>query len=58
MTASEITLRDYLAAQAMQAMLGPFLTKELDLVDPNGWMEGLSMDAYAMADAMLKANKK
>lgn len=51
---SEITLRDYLAAQAMQAMLGPFLTKELDEVDPNGWMEGISMDAYAMADAMLK----
>jgi hypothetical protein len=51
---SEITLRDYLAAQAMQAMLGPFLTKELDEVDPNGWMEGISMDAYAMADAMMK----
>jgi hypothetical protein len=58
MTASEMTLRDYLAAQAMQAMLGPFLTKELDLVDPNGWMDGLSTDAYAMADAMLKASKK
>lgn len=51
---SEITLRDYLAAQAMQAMLGTFLTKELDEVDPNGWMEGISMDAYAMADAMMK----
>jgi len=58
MTTSKITLRDYLAAQAMQAMLGPFLTKELDLVDPNGWMDGLSTDAYAMADAMLKASKK
>jgi len=52
---SDFSLRDFLAAQAMQAMLGPFLTKELDEVDPNGWMEGISYDAYAMADAMMKA---
>ena len=52
---SDFSLRDFLAAQAMQAMLGPFLIKELDEVDPNGWMEGISYDSYAMADAMMKA---
>ena len=56
--AKDMTLRDHIAIEAMKAMLGPFLTKELDLVDPNGWMEGVSMDAYTMADAMLKESKE
>jgi hypothetical protein len=47
-------LRDYMAAKAMQALMTTFLTKDLDLTDPNGWMDGLAMDAYSMADAMLK----
>ena len=53
--ARDITLRDHIAIEAMKAMLGPFLMKELDEVDPDGWMDGVSMDAYNMADAMLKA---
>ena len=50
-----MTLRDYFAAKAMQPLISNFLARELNEVDPNGWMEGLAMDAYAMADAMLKA---
>lgn len=47
-------LRDYFAAQALPALITNFLSKDLDLLDPLDWMEGLSMDAYSMADAMLK----
>jgi len=47
-------LRDYFAAKAMQSLMTNFLAKDLDLTDPNGWMDGLAMDAYSMADAMLK----
>jgi hypothetical protein len=49
-----MTLRDYFAAKAMQSFISNFLAKELDEVDPHGWMEGLAMDAYSMADAMMK----
>jgi hypothetical protein len=49
-----ITLRDYFAAKAMPVLIANFLEKELDQVDPIGWMDGLAMDAYSMADAMLK----
>jgi hypothetical protein len=52
--AKDLTVRDHIAIEAMKAMLGPFLLKELDEVDPNGWMAGVSMDAFAMADAMLR----
>jgi len=52
--AKDLTVRDHIAIEAMKAMLGPFLMKELDEVDPNGWMAGVSMDAFAMADAMLR----
>ena len=51
-------LRDYFAAKALQSLITNFLTKELDEVDPNGWMEGLAMDSYSMADAMIKARKE
>jgi len=47
-------LRDYFAAKAMQSFITSFLGKDLDLTDPMGWMDGLAMDAYSMADAMLK----
>ena len=47
-------LRDYFAAKAMPVLIANFLEKELDQVDPIGWMDGLAMDAYSMADAMLK----
>jgi hypothetical protein len=48
-----MSLRDYFAAQAIQPLIENFLRNDLHLQE-NGWMEGLSMDAYSMADAMLK----
>ena len=52
-----MTLRDYAAIKAMQSLMTNFLARELNEVDPNGWMEGLAMDSYSMADAMLKARQ-
>ena len=51
----DLSLRDYFAAKAMPSLIENFLTKDLHLEDPMDWMEGLSWDAYLMADAMLKA---
>jgi hypothetical protein len=48
-----ITLRDYFAAEAMKPLIENFLRNDLHLHE-HEWMEGLSMDAYSMADAMLK----
>ena len=48
-----MTLRDYFAAEAMKPLIENFLRNDLHLQE-NDWMEGLSMDAYSMADAMLK----
>ena len=53
-----MTLRDYAAIKAMQSLMTNFLARELNEVDPNGWMEGLAMDSYSMADAMLKARAR
>ena len=50
---SGMSLRDYFAAQAMKPLIENFLRNDLHLQE-NDWMEGLSMDAYSMADAMLK----
>jgi hypothetical protein len=52
-----MTLRDYFAIKCFQPIAKSFLEKELDLEDPVGWQEGLAMDAYSMADAMLKARQ-
>jgi hypothetical protein len=56
--AKDMTMRDHIAIEAMKALLVPFLLQELDDFDPNGWMSGVSMDAYEMADAMLKERKE
>ena len=53
-----MTLRDYFAAKAMQSLMQNFLANDLDLKDPMGWMDGLSGDAYSMADAMIKAREQ
>jgi hypothetical protein len=55
--ALNMTLRDYFAAEAMKPLTQSFLDKDMDMLDPNGWMDGLAMDAYSMADAMLKARE-
>jgi hypothetical protein len=52
-----MTLRDYMAAKAMQSLVTHFLKTELNEFDPNGWMDGVAMDSYSMADAMLKARQ-
>lgn len=46
-----MTLRDYFAAKAMQAMLGSARLNTLD-------EDSISSDAYAVADAMLKERAK
>ena len=49
-----MTLRDYFAAKALQARMTAFCSLEAN----HGWtnME-IAIDAYAMADAMLKARE-
>jgi hypothetical protein len=47
-----MTLRDYFAAKAMQIVL-----YQCDCFPDQDWRDGVAMDAYKMADAMLKARK-
>jgi hypothetical protein len=47
-----MTLRDYMAAKAMQGMLAGFLASSKDIM----W-DGIAKDAYRQADAMLKARE-
>ena len=44
-----MTLRDYFAAKAMQSLL-----TTIDEFPDEHWRTGVAMDAYMMADAMLK----
>lgn len=53
-----MTLRDYFAIKALQSLMQNFLSNDLDMNDPEGWMEGLAGDAYLMADEMLKAREQ
>jgi hypothetical protein len=46
------TLRDYFAAKAMQIVL-----YQCDCFPDQDWRDGVAMDAYKMADAMLKARE-
>ena len=55
--AISMTLRDYFAAKAMPSILSYFLKEEFHLKD-DSWMEGVAMDAYKMADAMLEARSE
>ena len=51
-----MTLRDYFAAKAMHAMYSNMaILKHADKNDPHG---DIAMDAYVVADFMLKARKK
>lgn len=59
--AEGMTLRDYLAAKAMPAIYSDAMRDSLDrreLLMHDDWRTGLALDAYAMADAMLKARGK
>ena len=55
-----MTLRDYFAAKAMQAIISSALTegtKTQYTISKPDFLECLSLDAYAHADAMLKARE-
>ena len=53
-----MSLRDYFASQAMLGLLANgWCTEERDLNLQAGYLE-IAMDAYMMADAMIKARSK
>ena len=55
-----MTLRDYFAAKAMQAIISSALTegtKTQYTISKPDFLECLSLDAYAHADAMLKVRE-
>lgn len=49
-----MTLRDYFAAKALQGLLASFAGVDCRMPEP----EKFAADAYAQADAMLKAREK
>ena len=52
-----MTLRDYFAAKAMPACYAEYCTHANIQGFDEGWKMGVALDAYAMADAMLKARE-
>ena len=56
-----MTLRDYFAAKAMQAILRGYDAvssfEDEEVNDPEGMPKLIAKDAYIMADAMLKARE-
>ena len=52
-----MTLRDYFAAKAMQALAGGASWRDFDYLPKNGYsiVENNALLSYQMADAMLKA---
>ena len=52
------TLRDYFAAKAMPAVYSEYCSSAEKVGFDEGWMMGVAMDAYAMADAMIAAREK
>ena len=59
---SEVSLRDYFAGKAMQVILGNYdiatSFAEGEVTDPEGMPTLIAIDAYVMADAMLKARER
>ena len=56
--AAGMTLRDYFAARVMPAVYSEYCSSAEKVGFDEGWMMGVAMDAYAMADAMLAAREK
>ena len=50
-----MTLRDYMAAKAMQGLMHNY--HPCDFLEHKDWIEDISMASYQMADAMLKARE-
>lgn len=59
MQSTGMTLRDYFAAKAMQSCYAEFMRgiAAEEYGCPPDWQIGVAIDAYAMADAMLKARE-
>jgi hypothetical protein len=57
-----VSLRDYFAGKAMQVILGNYdianSFKDDEVNDPEGMPTLVAIDAYIMADAMLKARQR
>jgi hypothetical protein len=51
-----MTLRDYFAAKAMPIAAGGLNQREENFVRPDQYLQ-LALDAYKLADAMLKARE-
>jgi hypothetical protein len=54
-----MTQRDYFAAKALQCIYADVISSaaEAGLFQDPDWRIGIALDAYAMADAMLKARE-
>ena len=55
--AKDMTLRDYFAAKAMPWVYADYCESANTIGFEKGWRDGVAIDAYAMADAMLKARE-
>ena len=59
---SEVSLRDYFAGKAMQVFFEhydiPSSFEDSEVNDPEGMPSLIAIDAYVMADAMLKARER
>ena len=50
-----MTLRDYFAAKALPVIVKDYAESAQKVGWDEGWQNGVAMDAYALADAMLRA---
>ena len=55
---SDMTLRDYFAAQALPAAYKDYLEYLVDSPAPPDWRVVVALDAYQMADAMIEVRSK
>lgn len=55
MAGGGMSMRDYFAAKALPAVYSDYCASAEKIGFDEGWKVGVAMDAYAMADAMLKA---
>ncbi len=51
-----MTLRDYMAAKAMQGLMHNY--HPCDFLEHKGWIEDISMASYQLADAMMKVREE
>ncbi len=56
MTYKGMTLRDYMAAKAMQGLMHNY--DICDFLEHKDWLEDISITSYQIADAMMRAREK